>query len=86
MARKEFTFRGKTMDELRALSLAEFGVMVPARARRSLKRGFTPAQKIVLKKIACRLIAKNITLGSGLLVTRPHKLGLTGRKRRPSSN
>ena len=33
-----FTFRGKTAEELQALSTAEFEKMLPARARRSLKR------------------------------------------------
>ena len=33
-----FTFRGKSAEELQALSLAEFEKLVPARQRRSLKR------------------------------------------------
>lgn len=51
MAKKEFTYRGKRLEELKALSLAEFAELLPARSRRSLKRGLTEQQKILLKKI-----------------------------------
>ena len=48
---KEFLYRGLKEDELRKLSLAEFGKIVDARTRRSLKRGFTEPQKIFLENI-----------------------------------
>jgi|TARA_Y100000310_G_scaffold116418_2_gene115120 small subunit ribosomal protein S19 len=51
MAKKEFTFKGKTLEELRKLSLNEVAQLLPARQRRSLKRGLTEQQKILLKKI-----------------------------------
>jgi len=51
MARKVFTYRGKTEEELAALSLNEFMEMVPSRLRRSLKRGFTESQKALLDSI-----------------------------------
>ena len=51
MAKKEFTYRGKKLEELKALSLNELSELLPARQRRSLKRGFTEQQKILLKKI-----------------------------------
>ena len=51
MAKKEFKYRGKTLEELKSLSLNEFAELVPARIRRSLKRGFTEQQKVFLKKI-----------------------------------
>ena|SRR3989344_1381589 len=51
MAKKEFTYRGKTLEELKRLSLTEFMEIVPSRQRRSLKRGFTDQEKILLKKI-----------------------------------
>ncbi len=40
VAKKEFTFRGKTMDELKKMSIEEFAKLCNARARRSLQRGF----------------------------------------------
>ncbi|MEE9525254.1 MAG: 30S ribosomal protein S19 [Candidatus Woesearchaeota archaeon] len=51
MAKKEFTYYGKTLDELKNLSLNEFAEIAPARVRRSLKRGLTDPQQILLKKI-----------------------------------
>jgi small subunit ribosomal protein S19 len=51
MAKKEFTYRGKTLDELKKLSLNELAQLMPARQRRTLKRGLTEQQKILLKKI-----------------------------------
>jgi len=52
MAKKEFTFRGKTIEELKKLSLNELGELLPSRQRRTLKRGLTDQQKILLKKIS----------------------------------
>lgn len=51
MAKKEFTYRGKALEELKKLSLNELAVLLPSRQRRSLKRGLTEQQKIFLKKI-----------------------------------
>ncbi|HLC96520.1 MAG TPA: 30S ribosomal protein S19 [Candidatus Nanoarchaeia archaeon] len=51
MAKKVFQYRGKTIEELQALSLQEFMELLPARQRRSLKRGFTDPQKSLLKQI-----------------------------------
>ena len=51
MAKKEFSYRGKTLEELKGLSLNEVAALLPARQRRVLKRGLTDQQKILLKKI-----------------------------------
>ncbi len=51
MARKEFSFRGKTLAELQSLSHKEFADLLTSRLRRSLKRGLTDSQKKVLEKI-----------------------------------
>jgi len=51
MAKKEFTYRGKTIEELKSLSLNEIAALMPSRQRRSLKRGLTEQEKILLKKI-----------------------------------
>jgi len=51
MAKKEQIYRGKSVDELKAMSMADFMKWVPSRARRSLKRGFTDAQKKLLLKV-----------------------------------
>jgi len=38
--KREFSFRGKTLDELKALSLEELARVLGSRARRSIRRGF----------------------------------------------
>jgi len=48
---KEFTYRGLTLDYLRAMSMDEFINLLPTRQRRSLRRGLTPDQRILLEKI-----------------------------------
>ncbi len=51
MVKKEFKYKGKTLEELKKLSINEFAELVPARQRRSLKRGLTDQQKILLNKL-----------------------------------
>ena len=48
---KIFSYRGKTIEELKKLDLNEFIKLLPARQRRSLKRGITDNQKKLLLKI-----------------------------------
>lgn len=48
---KEFRYYGYTLDELQRMPLEKFIRLVPSRQRRSLKRGFTPEQKILLENI-----------------------------------
>ncbi|MBU2637539.1 MAG: 30S ribosomal protein S19 [Nanoarchaeota archaeon] len=51
MAKKEFTYRGKTLEELQKLSIPEFAKLVPSRQRRSLTRGFNEPEKKLLAQI-----------------------------------
>ncbi len=48
---RKFTYRGYTLEELQKMSMDEFIRLLPARQRRSLKRGLTPAQRKLLEKI-----------------------------------
>jgi small subunit ribosomal protein S19 len=47
----EFQFKGKKLDELKAMSTKEFAELLPSRKRRSLIRGFTEPQKRLLAKL-----------------------------------
>ncbi len=58
MALKEFTYKGKTLEQLKKLDLKQLADILPARKRRSLKRGFTPAQKAFLVKVNKALTGK----------------------------
>ncbi len=51
MAKKEFSYRGKTLEELKSLTINELAELFPSRTRRSLKRGLKEEEKVVLKKI-----------------------------------
>ncbi len=51
MAKKEFSYKGKSVEELKKLSLNELANLLPSRQRRSIKRGFTEQQKIFLKNL-----------------------------------
>ncbi len=51
MALKQLTFYGKTSDELKRMSVAEFAQLIPARQRRTLKHGFSEEQKDFFEKL-----------------------------------
>jgi len=45
LARKEFKYRGYTLEELQEMPMDNVIEILPSRQRRSLKRGFLPRQK-----------------------------------------
>ena len=48
---KKFTFKGKTLEELQKMDSKDFARLLTARKRRSLNRGLTEQQKLLLKKV-----------------------------------
>lgn len=75
MVKKEFTYKGKTLDELKKMSLNEFAEIAPARQRRSLKRGLTEQQKILLENI--RKGKKNIETHCRDMIILPEMIDCT---------
>ena len=80
MARKEFSYRGKTLEELKKMSINDFAELAPARQRRSLKREATESERTFMDKIMkgnnikteCRdviiipqMVGKNIRVHNG---------------------
>ena len=56
---KIFTYKGKTIEELQALSIEDFAKLLPSRQRRTLvRRGMTPLEKKLLE----RMRKKNVAL------------------------
>ena len=51
MAKKEFVYMGKKLEELKQLSIHELAKLLPARCRRNIKRGFTEEKKKLLKRL-----------------------------------
>ncbi|MAF51098.1 MAG: 30S ribosomal protein S19 [Nanoarchaeota archaeon] len=47
----EFKFYGKGIEELKDMGLNDFMKLIPARQRRSIKRGFTDDKKKFLEKL-----------------------------------
>lgn len=75
MAKKEFTLYGKTLEELKGMSVDDFAKIAPARARRSLRRGLTSAQQSLIEKI--RKNKRNIETHCRNMIILPEMLGLT---------
>jgi small subunit ribosomal protein S19 len=73
MAKKEFTYRGKNIEELKSLSFNELSALLPSRQRRILKRGLTDQQKILLAKI--KNDEKNIETHCRDLIVFPEMVG-----------
>ena len=75
MAKKEFTYKGKTLDELKKLSMSELAQLLPSKQRRKIKRGFTEQEQILLKKV--RTIQKNIETHCRDMIILPEMVGFT---------
>lgn len=48
---REFTFYGKSWEEVQKLSLDDFAQLLPSRQRRTIKRGLPEGHKILIKNI-----------------------------------
>jgi len=48
---REFAYRGHTLNQLQSMSMDEFINLLPSRQRRSLHRGLTSEQRILLENI-----------------------------------
>ncbi len=59
MVLKQFKFKGKTIEELKEMSIKDFAQLVNARQRRSLLRGFTSEQKILIEHIRKAIKTQN---------------------------
>ena len=75
MAKKEFRYRGRTLEELQSLGINELAELLPSRQRRSIKKDFTEAQKILLKKV--RTNKKNIKTHCRDMIVLPEMIGKT---------
>ena len=70
LARKIFKYQGYSLEELQDMSLENLIKILPARQRRSLKRGYLPRQQIVLNKF--RKLKKQNTKSGKPLVIKTH--------------
>ncbi len=75
MAKKEFTFKGKTVEQLRKMDLKEFMQLIPANERRHIKRGITVLEKKLLKDMKSG--KNNIETHAREMIILPEMIGLT---------
>lgn len=73
MAKKEFTYRGKTVAELKSMSLNEFIALVPANERRHVKRGLTYNEQKLLNDLKSG--KNNLETHSREMVVIPEMIG-----------
>ncbi len=70
----EFTYRGKTLEDLKKLNHDEFALLVPARQRRTLQRGLSEDHKKLLHKV--RIRDQNIRTHLRDMIVLPEMIGL----------
>lgn len=51
MAKKAYSFRGKTLEEIQSLSMKELAELLPSRQRRTILRGLDDNKKDLIEKL-----------------------------------
>jgi small subunit ribosomal protein S19 len=69
MAKKEFTYRGLKIEELQKMPIDRFIALLPARQRRSLKKGLPPEKRKLLVKLRK---AKTVLKNDESVIVRTH--------------
>ncbi len=70
----EFTFRGKSLEDLKKLNIDEFALLVPARQRRTIQRGLSEGHKKLLHKV--KIKDPNIRTHLRDMIILPEMIGL----------
>lgn len=70
----EFTYRGKSLEELKKMSLEEFAKLVPSRQRRTMLRGLSEQHKKLLHKV--RIKDPNIRTHLRDMIVMPEMIGM----------
>ncbi|MFQ6087420.1 MAG: 30S ribosomal protein S19 [Candidatus Methanofastidiosia archaeon] len=82
MARKVFTYRGYEIEELKKMSMDKFIELLPARQRKTLRKGLAPRQRKLLEKLRkskeelSRGIERIVRTHSRDMVVLPEMVGL----------
>ena len=70
----EFTYRGKSLDDLQKLSLEDFALLVPSRQRRTIQRGLSEEHKKLLHKV--KINDPNIRTHLRDMIVLPEMIGM----------
>ncbi|HKS59753.1 MAG TPA: 30S ribosomal protein S19 [Thermoplasmata archaeon] len=73
--KREFTLRGHTLEQLRSLPLEELAKLLSARARRSIRRGFTVETQRFLEAMAARVGDKPVRTHTRDALILPNHVG-----------
>jgi small subunit ribosomal protein S19 len=73
---KEFLYRGKSLEELKQLSIREFAKFLKSRERRSLLRQFNNIEKFLLRIEKKKKAGKHIRTHARDLIVVPAMVGL----------
>jgi len=71
---KTFKYKGKTLDELKAMSHEDIAAIFPSDVRRKMTRGFTTQEQIFLKNIEAGV--KNLKTHCRDMIVLPNMVGL----------
>lgn len=74
---KEFLYRGKSLEQLKKMSLSEFTLLLNSREKRKLKRGFTEVEKKLLETL--RETKKDVKTHCRDMIIIPEMVGRTVR-------
>ena len=74
--KKQFTYRGKTVEELQALDVREFAKLLKSRQRRTVLRQFQEIENFVAKSKAKIAKEKQIKTHDRYLVVVPEMVGM----------
>ena len=74
--KKEFTYRGKTLDELKALDVREFAKYLEARSRRTVLRQFQEIEKFVSRAKTKEAKGKKLRTHKRDLIIVPGMVGM----------
>lgn len=70
----EFTYRGKSLEELKKLTIDEFALLVPARQRRTIQRGLSEDHKKLVHKV--KIKDPNIRTHLRDMIVLPEMIGM----------
>lgn len=74
--KKEFTYRGLTIDDLKRLEIREFAKYLKARQRRSILRNFQIVEKFVRRSLESQAKGKAIRTNMRDIIIVPQLVGL----------
>jgi small subunit ribosomal protein S19 len=74
--KKDFTYRGKTMENLKTWEIREFAKLIPSRERRTILRNTQVMENFLAKCRKCNANGKNIRIHDRNIIVVPEMIGM----------